>query len=159
MSTVRNKDLIFLSHRLKSNGVVEGQRTSSRKTQSTRILKIKDRNYGVTSHSGHSQCLNIIITNVTMIFMPNNLRMSHRQILSLLSNSGSVGSVTSIHKLCITSPNKFIFIFSCSNSTQSPAATYDNVELHKDRILKENKDKSGVYRLTNLDGGGVKLGS
>lgn len=94
-----------------------------------------------------------------MIFMPNNLRMSHRQILSLLSNSGSVGSVTSIHKLCITSPNKFIFIFSCSNSTQSPAATYDNVELHKDRILKENKDKSGVYRLTNLDGGGVKLGS
>lgn len=65
-------------------------------------------------------------------------------MLSLLSNSGLV---TSVPKLSITSGTK---LFSCSNSTLSPAATYDNIELHKDRILKENKDKSGVYRLTNL---------
>lgn len=74
-------------------------------------------------------------------------------MLSLLSNSGSV---TSMHKLGITSPNK---VFFSSSSTLSPAATYDNVELHKDRVLKENKDKSGVYRLTNLVNQKTYIGS
>jgi hypothetical protein len=41
-------------------------------------------------------------------------------------------------------------VFFSSNSALNPAATYDDLELHKDRILKENKGKSGVYRLTNL---------
>jgi len=64
------------------------------------------------------------------------VKMSHRQMLSLLSNSGSV---TTLHKFGITSPNK---LFYSSNSTLSPAATYDNFELHKDRILKANQNKS-----------------
>jgi hypothetical protein len=42
------------------------------------------------------------------------------------------------------------FFFFSSSSIQNLAATYDNIELHKDQILKENKDKSGIYRLTNL---------
>lgn len=82
------------------------------------------------------------------------LKMNHRPgCLSLLSY---YGSVTTLHKFGITSPNK---LFYSSSSTLSPVATYDNFELHKDRILKENKNKSGVYRLTNLDNQKSYIGS
>src|SRR5215217_6586816 len=67
-------------------------------------------------------------------------------VLSLLSNSGNF---TLVHKFGIAS-NKFFY---SSNSKLSPAASYDNFEHDKARILNENKDKSGVYRLTNLGGG------
>lgn len=70
-------------------------------------------------------------------------------MLPLLSNSGSV----------ITFPNKLSLFFSSSNSTLSPAATYGNVELDKDWILKENKNQSGVYRLTNLVNQKTYIGS
>jgi group I intron endonuclease len=49
--------------------------------------------------------------------------------------------------------------FFSSNSPVNPVASYDNVELDKDRILKENKDKSGVYRLTNLENQKTYIGS
>jgi group I intron endonuclease len=47
--------------------------------------------------------------------------------------------------------------FHCTNSLRNknnaeitPVVTYDNVEIQKDKILQENKGKSGIYRLTNI---------
>src|SRR5215217_6988855 len=73
-------------------------------------------------------------------------------VLSLLSNSGNF---TLVHKFGIAS-NKFFY---SSNSKLSPAVSYDNFEHDKARILNENKDKSGVYRLTNLENQKSYVGS
>nr|YP_009722348.1 hypothetical protein [Morchella importuna]QGN66750.1 hypothetical protein [Morchella importuna] len=40
-----------------------------------------------------------------------------------------------------------------------PAVIYPNADIHKKRILEENKGKSGVYRWTNLENGYFYVGS
>lgn len=46
-----------------------------------------------------------------------------------------------------------------NNETVVPVRVYNNMDLYKSVILRENKGKSGVYRLTNLVNGKVYIGS
>jgi hypothetical protein len=44
----------------------------------------------------------------------------------------------------------FLHSESGENSNLNPVVVYENFDTQKDQILQENKDKCGVYRLTNI---------
>jgi len=41
----------------------------------------------------------------------------------------------------------------------TPCITYSNMDSNKQKIVYENKKKSGVYRITNLENGNDYVGS
>lgn len=43
--------------------------------------------------------------------------------------------------------------------TEQPVIKYDNADIHKLQIVKENKGKSGVYKWTNKMNGNYYVGS
>jgi hypothetical protein len=74
-----------------------------------------------------------------------------------LATLGYVGYFSSIYL------NKPRFISTSTNGDNSnklnPAVVYDNLELHKDHILQENRGKCGIYRLTNITNKKTYIGS
>jgi hypothetical protein len=69
-------------------------------------------------------------------------------------------------KLLITTAYRGISLFSTnqkikqmSQNTVIPLISYKAINLEKSLILKDNKGKSGVYRLTNSDTGAIYIGS
>lgn len=74
-----------------------------------------------------------------------------------LATLGYVGSFSSIYL------NKPRFISTSTNGDNSnklnPVVVYDNLELHKDHILQENRGKCGIYRLTNIINKKTYIGS
>jgi group I intron endonuclease len=59
--------------------------------------------------------------------------------------------------------NKVYFSTSCvnlnDNNNLNPEVIYINADINKEEIIKENKNKSGVYRWTNLNTGFMYVGS
>lgn len=52
-----------------------------------------------------------------------------------------------------------VFSTNGDNSNNFKPVVYDNLELHKARILEENKNQCGIYRLTNITNNKTYIGS